>query len=79
MISAPGYRYHPAILAQTAATIGEMFPDRLWLSVGTGEAINEAIVEEYWPEKSERNARLRECVETFRALLDGETVTHRGG
>lgn len=78
MISAPGYRYHPAVLAQAAATIGEMFPGRLWLSLGTGEAINEAITGEYWPEKTERNARLRECVEIFRSLFDGETVTHRG-
>lgn len=78
MISAPGYRYHPAVLAQAAATVGEMFPGRLWLSLGSGEAINEAITGEYWPEKSERNARLRECVDIFRALFDGETVTHRG-
>lgn len=78
MISAPGYRYHPAVLAQAAATIGEMFPGRLWLSLGTGEAINEAITGEYWPEKAERNARLRECVDIVRALFEGETVTHRG-
>lgn len=78
MISAPGYRYHPAVLAQAAATIGEMFPDRLWLALGSGEAINEAITGEAWPEKAERNARLRECVDIFRALFAGETVTHRG-
>jgi probable non-F420 flavinoid oxidoreductase len=79
IISAPGYRYHPAVLAQAAATIGEMFPGRLgWLALGSGEAINEAITGEYWPEKAERNARLRECVDITRALFDGETVTHRG-
>lgn len=78
MISAPGYRYHPAVLAQAAATIGEMFPNRLWLALGSGEAINESITGEAWPEKAERNARLRECVDIFRALFDGETVTHRG-
>lgn len=78
MISAPGYRYHPAILAQAAATIGEMFPGRLWLALGSGEAINEAITGAPWPDKPERNARLRECVEVMRALLAGETVTHRG-
>lgn len=77
-ISAPGYRYHPAILAQAAATIAEMFPKRLWLALGTGEAINEAITGMPWPEKSERNARLAECVEVIRALFNGETVTHRG-
>lgn len=78
MISAPGYRHHPAVLAQAAATIGEMFPARLWLALGSGEAINEAITGEAWPDKAERNARLRECVEIVRALFAGETVTHRG-
>lgn len=77
-ISAPGYRYHPAVLAQAAATCAEMFPDRLWLALGSGEAINEAITGEAWPEKEERNARLAECVAIFRALFAGETVTHRG-
>jgi probable non-F420 flavinoid oxidoreductase len=77
-ISAPGYRYHPAVLAQAAATCAEMFPDRLWLALGSGEAINEAITGEAWPEKTERNARLAECVAIFRALFAGETVTHRG-
>lgn len=78
MISAPGYRYHPAILAQAAATIGEMFPGRLWLALGSGETLNEAITGLTWPDKAERNARLAECVEVIRALLAGETVTHRG-
>lgn len=78
MISAPGYRYHPAVLAQAAATISEMFPERLWLALGSGEAINEAITGLAWPEKAERNAHLLECVEVIRALLNGETVTHRG-
>lgn len=77
-ITAPGYRYHPAIIAQAAATLGEMFPDRFWLALGTGEAINESITGLPWPEKAERNARLRECVDIIRALFDGETVTHRG-
>ena len=77
-ISAPGYRYHPAILAQAAATCAEMFPDRLWLALGSGQAINESITGEAWPEKAERNARLAECVDIIRALFAGETVTHRG-
>lgn len=78
VVSAPGYRYHPAILAQAAATLCEMFPGRLWLALGSGEAINEAITGVAWPEKAERNARLLECVEIIRVLLAGETVTHRG-
>lgn len=78
VISAPGYRYHPAILAQAAATIEQMYPGRLWLALGSGEAINEAITGLQWPEKPERNARLLECVDVIRALFAGETVTHRG-
>jgi coenzyme F420-dependent glucose-6-phosphate dehydrogenase len=78
MISTPGYRYHPAVLAQAAATIAEMFPDRLWLALGSGEAINEAVTGLPWPDKAERNARLKECVDIIRALFSGETVTHRG-
>jgi probable non-F420 flavinoid oxidoreductase len=78
LISAPGYRYHPAIVAQAAATLGEMFPGRFWLALGSGEAINEAFLGGHWPEKPERNARLQESALLIRALLSGQTVTHRG-
>lgn len=78
VVSAPGYRYHPAVLAQAAATLGEMFPARLWMALGSGERLNEHITGEPWPAKSERNARLRECVDVMRALWRGETVSHRG-
>src|SRR3954454_13187354 len=78
VISAPGYRYHPAILAQAAATLCEMFAGRLWLALGSGQRLNEDISGVAWPDKAERNARLQECAEIIRALLQGETVTHRG-
>ncbi len=78
IICAPGYRYHPAIVAQAAATLCEMYPRRLWLALGSGQRLNEDVVGVPWPEKAERNARLRECAEVIRALLRGETVTHRG-
>ncbi|MCK1421338.1 TIGR03885 family FMN-dependent LLM class oxidoreductase [Bradyrhizobium sp. 182] len=78
IITAPGYRYHPAVVAQGAATLGQMYPGRIWLALGSGEAINESITGIPWPEKQERNARLLECVHIIRALLAGETVTHRG-
>lgn len=77
-IAAPGYRTHPAVLAQAAATLAEMFPGRFWLALGSGEAINEAITGLPWPEKAERNARLAECAGIIRALFAGEDVTHRG-
>ncbi|MBL6080393.1 TIGR03885 family FMN-dependent LLM class oxidoreductase [Belnapia sp. T18] len=78
VISAPGYRYHPAILAQGAATLAEMFPGRFWFALGSGQRLNEDITGLAWQEKSERNARLRECAEVIRSLLAGEEVTHHG-
>lgn len=78
VFNAPGYRYHPAIIAQACATLGSMFPDRFWIAVGSGEAVNEHVTGEAWPPKPERNARLKECVDVMRALWAGETVTHRG-
>src|SRR5918998_1447873 len=77
-VTAPGARYHPAIVAQAAATVAEMFPERFWLAIGTGEALNEAITGARWPTKPERNERLMECAEVMRALWRGETVTHHG-
>ncbi|MDB5294585.1 MAG: F420-dependent oxidoreductase, family [Phycisphaerales bacterium] len=79
MVCAPGQRYHPAIIAQAAATLGEMFPGRVWVSVGTGQALNEHITGDPWPPKPERQARLRAAVEVLRALWAGETVTRRDG
>jgi coenzyme F420-dependent glucose-6-phosphate dehydrogenase len=78
VISAPGQRYHPAIVAQAVATLAEMFPDRLWLELGSGEAINEKITGAEWPAKEIRNERLLECATIIRKLLQGETVTHQG-
>ena len=78
VVNAPGQRYHPAIIAQAAATLGQMFPGRFWMALGTGEASNEHITGEGWPRKSIRNARLAECVDVMRAMFAGETVSHDG-
>jgi probable non-F420 flavinoid oxidoreductase len=78
VISAPGWRYHPAVVAQGAATLAQMYPGRFWLALGSGQALNEGITGLAWPPKPDRNARLRECAEVIRALFAGETVTHRG-
>jgi probable non-F420 flavinoid oxidoreductase len=78
VVNAPGQRYHPAIVAQAAASLCQMFPGRLWVALGTGEASNEHITGERWPSKAERNARLLECVEVMRALFAGEVVDHSG-
>jgi coenzyme F420-dependent glucose-6-phosphate dehydrogenase len=78
IVNCPTFRYHPAIIAQAAATLDEMFPGRFWLAVGSGQALNEAILGEHWPAKAERNARLKEAVEIIRALWKGEKVSHHG-
>lgn len=78
LICAPGPRHHPAMVAQAAATLCNMFPERLWIALGSGEAINERVTGEAWPPKSVRNQRLMESFRVIKALLDGETVTHRG-
>ena len=78
IVNAPGQRYHPAIIAQAAATLAEMFPERFWISVGSGQALNELITGDKWPIKAERNARLAEAVKVIRALWNGERVTHKG-
>jgi probable non-F420 flavinoid oxidoreductase len=78
VVSTPGQRYHPAIVAQAAGTLAEMFPARLTVAFGTGEFMNEHITGQPWPDKHVRNARLRECVDVIRALLAGDEVTHHG-
>jgi coenzyme F420-dependent glucose-6-phosphate dehydrogenase len=77
-VCAPGDRYHPAVVAQAAATLAQMYPGRFWLAVGSGEALNEHITGAPWPDKSVRNERLKECAHVMRALWTGETVNHDG-
>jgi coenzyme F420-dependent glucose-6-phosphate dehydrogenase len=78
VVCSPGQRYHPAIVAQAAATLAEMFPTRFSICLGSGEALNENITGDKWITKSERNERLFECVSIIRKLFSGETVTQYG-
>jgi probable non-F420 flavinoid oxidoreductase len=78
VVTAPGQRYHPAILAQAIATLGELYPGRFWAALGSGENMNEHVTGDRWPAKPVRDARLLECVEVMRALLRGEEVDHDG-
>jgi probable non-F420 flavinoid oxidoreductase len=78
VVNAPGQRYHPAIVAQSIATLGQMFPGRFWTALGSGEAANERVTGAEWPRKEVRDARLVECVDVIRRLLHGEEVSHDG-
>jgi coenzyme F420-dependent glucose-6-phosphate dehydrogenase len=78
LINCPTFRYHPAIVAQATATIDSLFPKRFWLVLGSGQALNEAITGLHWPNKEERNAKLKEAADIIQALWRGEKVTHKG-
>jgi len=78
MVCAPGGRYHPAVVAQAISTLSEMFPGRFHVELGSGEALNEAITGEEWPDKESRNERLLACADVIRSLLSGEEVTRDG-
>ncbi|KGE01574.1 MULTISPECIES: TIGR03885 family FMN-dependent LLM class oxidoreductase [Rhizobium/Agrobacterium group] len=74
-----GWRYHPAITAQAAATVAEMFPRRFpWMAVGSGQAMNEHVTGQRWPSKRERNARLQAAIGIIRELWSGELVSREG-
>ena len=77
-VTPPGYRYHPAILAQAAATLEAMYPGRFYLGLGAGEALNEHVVGGYWPESVARLEVLAEAIEVIRKLFSGRVVKHKG-
>lgn len=76
----PTFRYNPAVIAQAFATLGVLFPGRIFLGVGTGEALNEIATGFIgpWPDFRERFARLREAVQLLRDLWTGQRVDFRG-
>jgi coenzyme F420-dependent glucose-6-phosphate dehydrogenase len=81
-VTCPSFRFHPAIVAQAAATLEAMYPGRSWLGVGSGEALNEHVIGGYWPEAGERSLRMFEAVEVIKKLFDGslagKDVKHTG-
>lgn len=77
-VTCPTVRYHPAIVAQAAATSAKMLEGRFKLGLGSGEALNERIMGRVWPEASIRLEMLREAVEIIRKLWKGQSTSHRG-
>jgi coenzyme F420-dependent glucose-6-phosphate dehydrogenase len=77
-VTAPVYRYNPAVVAQFAATVGELFPGRAFLGIGSGESLNESPAGMDWPDTGEQVRRMEEALELIDRLLDGERVDHDG-
>jgi coenzyme F420-dependent glucose-6-phosphate dehydrogenase len=77
-VTAPVHRYHPAVVAQFAATLEELNPGRAFLGVGSGESLNESPCGMDWPDTGEQVRRMEEALELIDRLLDGERVDHDG-
>ncbi len=77
-VTCASYRYHPAIIAQGAATLAVMYPGRFWLGIGTGEALNEHVVGGEWPEAPVRLERMIESIEVIKQLFTGKKTRYSG-
>jgi G6PDH family F420-dependent oxidoreductase len=77
-VTCPTVRIHPAVIAQAAATSGQLLGGRFTLGVGTGEALNEHVLGDPWPSLDVRLEMLEEAVSLIRRLWTGEVVTERG-
>jgi coenzyme F420-dependent glucose-6-phosphate dehydrogenase len=77
-ITPPILRYNPAIVAQVFATLGFMFPDRVFLTVGRGEALNEVPSGNPWPSSRERFERLKEAIYIIKTLWKEDWISFKG-
>jgi coenzyme F420-dependent glucose-6-phosphate dehydrogenase len=77
-VTAPILRYHPAIVAQVFATLGYMFPQRVFLGIGRGEALNEVPSGNSWPTNKEKFARLKESIKLIKKLWTEDWVNYNG-
>jgi len=77
-VTSPTFRYHPAVVAQQAATLQIISENRFTLGLGSGESLNEHIIATGWPGANVRQARLLEGVEIISSLFDGNSVNYQG-
>jgi coenzyme F420-dependent glucose-6-phosphate dehydrogenase len=74
----PSFRYHPGVVAQAFGTLGALYPGRVILGVGSGEALNEVVLGYPWPEMKERFARLKEAITLIETLWTEDRVSFEG-
>jgi TAT-translocated FGD2 family F420-dependent dehydrogenase len=77
-VTCPTIRYNPAVVAEAFATLSHLHPGRIFLGVGSGEALNEQAATGIWPAWRERWDRLIEAISIIRQLWTGEPVSHKG-
>ncbi len=77
-LTCPIIRYHPAIIAQAAATVALLSNNRFTLAIGAGERLNEHVTGARWPSVPERHEMLAEAVDIFKLLWSGGVHTHKG-
>jgi G6PDH family F420-dependent oxidoreductase len=77
-VTCPTMRYHPAIVAQQAATVQILSDGRFTLGLGSGENLNEHVVGKGWPTAERRQDMLREAIKIIRELFGGRSVSWRG-
>jgi len=77
-LTCPTFRYHPGLVAQAFATLDYMYPGRIFISLGTGEALNEMPLGYDWPQHGERLKRLEEAIEVIRKLWTGDLISFKG-
>jgi TAT-translocated FGD2 family F420-dependent dehydrogenase len=77
-VTCPTMRYNPAVVAEAFATLSHLYPGRIFLGVGSGEALNEQVATGTWPKWQERWDRLIEAMTVIRALWTGQDVSFKG-
>ena len=77
-VTCPTFRYNPAVVAEAFASLSLLIPGRIFLGVGSGEALNEEAATGSWPKWTERSERLVEATEIIRKLWRGQQVNHSG-
>jgi coenzyme F420-dependent glucose-6-phosphate dehydrogenase len=77
-VTSTAARYHPALIAQAWMTLERLFPSRLFLGIGSGEALNEVPVGDEWPSAGDQIARMDEALSIIDRLWKGETITEDG-
>jgi coenzyme F420-dependent glucose-6-phosphate dehydrogenase len=73
------HHYHPGLVAQAFMSLEELYPGRVFLGAGSGEALNEVPLGLEWPEPAEQRERFDAGLQAITRLWDGETVTMDAG